>query len=799
MAARPDPRFFLFVIVLLLLINSPDPQPQSFTTRSRFDQLIASEWDALGVLNTTRYGDFDPDSDKWLNVTGLRESDGFAWDLLAPVQDRAKEQARSLLGAAADPAVNGSLPDSPSIPVYRNVSGYVQGEWIRSTTGRVRHPSDFNSSADNPWSLAEYERNITGASGSIRLHISEVEGKMRTDANRSASEVVARVIIEDNTAMGNWWEFVLNGVHFPDFGGILLSTTSDKFDGIFALPYFALSEHLFTVSQGLLNSTLAETIRRQNNRPFPTWNPWSSAVDGSSEGMVLSSRCEYIIFLQVRPLGLVDHPDEPLDIEWLEHELRYPTGYPLPRRTPLSMSMVGFSPDCGFMIESKGPPSYSPAESFHLSGSKTEEFVAKARTSTMVFAASLALQLIILVKQMKETATPSTRNRVSFYAIAILALGDGFSCLALVFLHLVVGSSPLALYATAFLALFSVVFELRFLMDIWTVQATEQIRQERQQNPPANGSQGGDMSRTAESTVGAEGLPLPVTARTVDAPPLPPIIIAPDQDDPLEEDTNTTAGEPAPTTPARAELGALYTRYCVLLLFIFFLTLHSTSLWIVFRSVYFNTLCFVYLSCWCPQIYRNIMRNCRKALRWDFVFGQTAVRLVPITYFYAVSDNILFSHKDTTSLLVLVGWAWLQILVLLSQEVLGPRFFIREGWAPPAYDYHPVLHEDEEGATMPIGPAHSPEEEQGSSRRAGESKSKGKKVYDCSICAQDIEVPVIPSGTSTDSTAGLGGLILTRRAYMVTPCRHIFHTPCLEGWMRYRLQCPNCREILPPL
>lgn len=228
MAARRDPRFFLFVIILLLLINSPDPQPQSFTTRSRFDQLIASEWDALGVLNTTHYGDFDPDGEKWLNVTGLRESDRFAWDLLAPVQERAREQVKSLLGVAAGPVINGSQADPHTIPVYRNVSGYVRGEWVRSSMGRVRHPSDFNSTMDTPWSLAAYERNITGAGGSIRLHIREVEGKMRTDANRSVSEVDAHVIIEDDTTMGNWWEFVLYGVHFPEFGGILLSTTSDK-------------------------------------------------------------------------------------------------------------------------------------------------------------------------------------------------------------------------------------------------------------------------------------------------------------------------------------------------------------------------------------------------------------------------------------------------------------------------------------------------------------------------------------------------------------------------------------------
>lgn len=540
-------------------------------------------------------------------------------------------------------------------------------------------------------------------------------------------------------------------------------------------------------------------------------------MEGANEGMITSPHCEFILFLQEQPLQFQSQKPG-FDIEWLEHELRYATGSPLPRRSPLAMSMVGFSPDCGFVIESKGPPDFPPSEFIHLVGSKTEEFNDRARRGIMAFIATLGLQLFLLIKQMKETATPSTRNRISFYTIAMLAVGDGFGFLALIFMHLFLGTSQLALYATAFLSLFSVVFELRFLMDIWQVQVTEQMRQDRQQTssstPPAAEDPNATTQTQAPAALAAPpappptdgGLPLPVTA-TRPRPPTP-VIIAPDQDDPEEDATappaagNATgnaAGNAAPATPARAELGALYSRYCLLLIGIFFVTLHFTTVRSTARAFYFNTLCFLYLSFWCPQIYRNIMRNCRKALRWDFVLGQSAVRMIPIAYFYGVSDNVLFSKTDLRALMALAGWVWVQILVLTSQELLGSRFFIREGWAPPAYDYHPILREDEEGATMPIGSTQSPDEDSTSMKEAGESKGKGKKVFDCSICAQDIEVPVISDGASSENAPGMGGMILQRRAYMVTPCRHIFHTPCLEGWMRYRLQCPNCREVLPPL
>lgn len=36
-----------------------------------------------------------------------------------------------------------------------------------------------------------------------------------------------------------------------------------------------------------------------------------------------------------------------------------------------------------------------------------------------------------------------------------------------------------------------------------------------------------------------------------------------------------------------------------------------------------------------------------------------------------------------------------------------------------------------------------------------------------------------------------------RRRTAVTPCGHLFHTRCLDGWMRYRMCCPVCRMELP--
>lgn len=843
MEVRRDPRSFLFFIILLLLINSPEPQQQSFNTRTRYDELIQREYDQLDVLNRTHYGDLNTSRKRWLNVSGCRDADGFAWDMLPNVQAKAALHGERALGDEWASVLNGTIRDRElsegRLPVYKNLSGYVQGEWVRDASSRVRHPEDMGNTthpAKDPFTNAamEFDRNLTGTSGSFRVHITELEDKMRTDVNKTISEISAKVVVGDDESFGgNWWEFYVHGVHLKDSGHAVLTTTSERFAGIFALPHFQLSRALHDASSDFLNWTIHETIQRQIHRPFPVWNPWTSSPAGSNEDMMgVAHHCEFILYLQQPPSV------QTIDMDWLEHEMRFPTGAPLGHRSQLSMSMVGFSPDCGYVIESKGPPDYPPSEAMHLVGSKTEEYNDRARHSIVAFAIAFAFQLSFLIKQMKETATPSMRSRVSFYTIAMMALGDGFTFLLLIFMYLFLGTAQLAMYSIAFVALFSVLAHLRFLMDIWTVQAAERARQERQHAPsaptppPAPAAAAPEPSNDLPLAADAfgtpatisrpppnapPGLPLPATAPAPRPPPRPqtPILIAPDQDDPLSDDDDDTpllptrnpattpAPAPAPANP-RAEFGALYSRFCLLLIITFFITIQFATARTLYRRVYFSVLSFIYLSFWVPQIYRNVMRNCGRALRWDYVLGTSLTRLVPLAYFYLKADNVLFAETDWRVCAVLAGWVWIQIVALVSQNVLGPRFFVRDGWAPPAYDYHPLLREDEEGALLPLNATSASDDAVGGDERtksAGEGRDKGTKVFDCSICAMDIEVPVVPAGADESTVAGIAGtgMVLQRRMYMVTPCRHIFHATCLEGWMRYRLICPNCREALPPL
>ena len=37
------------------------------------------------------------------------------------------------------------------------------------------------------------------------------------------------------------------------------------------------------------------------------------------------------------------------------------------------------------------------------------------------------------------------------------------------------------------------------------------------------------------------------------------------------------------------------------------------------------------------------------------------------------------------------------------------------------------------------------------------------------------------------------------KEYMITPCKHVFHSLCLTSWMNLKHECPYCRRIIPPL
>lgn len=272
--------------------------------------------------------------------------------------------------------------------------------------------------------------------------------------------------------------------------------------------------------------------------------------------------------------------------------------------------------------------------------------------------------------------------------------------------------------------------------------------------------------------------PPPATLPTASTAPTPLGLPAP-----------ATAPTPAARPPPdiRNELSALHTRFYFFLVVILFVTLHATSWTPFYRDLFLHFLFLVTNSFWVPQIARNIYRGSRRPFAPEFIVGTSICRLAPAAYLYLYQHNVFGVVTHKRSVLVLAGWQAVQCAVLGVQAVLGSRFAIPralEEKLPSVWDYHnpPYLHDNRGDDVSRVGLLSEPDD-----RDAEEGFANNTMERDCAVCMQPVEPVAMDAG------------LMERRKVMWTPCRHGFHTECLEGWLRYRLQCPVCRNALPPL
>ena len=245
------PRIVLLIFLLLFLFASPDTQTPSASQQRELEYLLTQERQALDLLNSTNYGDFDATQGRWINVTGLRQNDNYAWDLLPRVQERAREQQRDILHAShllhSDRSSGsnfgtkdgktwlGDYNDTatskfPWGGLYENVTGIIRGHWVRSKVADHYTPPELNLSSLAPaitYSTEQFKRNITGREGNLRIKLEEKE-KDRLHKAGLAREIRAEMVIKDENSSGDGWEMTLHGIHYLRQGGILLATTGKR-------------------------------------------------------------------------------------------------------------------------------------------------------------------------------------------------------------------------------------------------------------------------------------------------------------------------------------------------------------------------------------------------------------------------------------------------------------------------------------------------------------------------------------------------------------------------------------------
>ncbi|KAJ2956270.1 hypothetical protein NQZ79_g7864 [Umbelopsis isabellina] len=533
---------------------------------------------------------------------------------------------------------------------------------------------------------------------------------------------------------------VAEGVHFVNNGTLYMTAVPDG--ARHHMPYEDLLHMLpSNNSMNQARDVIQEQLDKELEELKGMLNWAGPVASGNDQQVPPITNCTFELWIQLKP---VPPPTRQSQLLEYEKELENPQGISVISAPPLLASMVVYSENCGLLMEVQD-----------AKGTKIEKYYKKAINYATLASAVTLIQVFLLIYQMEYTPTPSSVSNVSYWTIAMQSTMDGYFCLLHLTTGVVVQSVFIPFATTAFFTFILVsIFGMRYLMVIWRIQRPEVAHREQA------AAQNAQQTRNSENQNDTAGNENAASGRTTAASTLGGLL--PVANTPARPAVRTAQDE-------RREDALLYYRFS------------SKSAFV--QNIVVGVLAFTLFSFWVPQIYRNVIRGSRRALSHRYVIGMTLTRLVIPLYYYACPHNIL-AHEPTKWVWVLSAYLILQAAILLVQDLWDPRFFVPERYLPARYNYHPILPaDDEEAIDIKVVGVNAHEESESS-----DGSTKHSPGRDCAIC-------MLPVNPSAPGAAGLHAL--GRANYMVTPCHHLFHTECLEKWMRIKLECPVCRAYLP--
>ncbi|GMM47876.1 ubiquitin-protein ligase [Pichia kluyveri] len=680
-------------------------------------------------------------------------------------------------------------PINITIPHYlRKLYEYRFSESQRKRNEQNNNDGFDDGNDDDSFYTAEYPfddevtrvGNFTEDNGSIRISIFNANPIEDESTNVSKHKINGTTPLSFSIKLNNAAEtdehrLSFSGVYHQKTGNLVVASNSAKFNGFYALPHLQLQDGAdYEAAKWILfneaNKTDIDDIKFQEIE---------SLVDSSNE-------CEYIGYFHMESTNLTRE-----ELQKIDYELINPVGRPHKNVPDLKLTKgLLYSPNCAILLE--------VGESVGLRDQIYEDGL---RNVILVGSIVIFLQILVLIRQMSHTNTPSTLSKLSFWTIAIINMADGSLSVVSLLCTMFFSDLYIQFVVCAFLAFScSAIYEMKYGIQIYCTQINERTTSWRTMLQGITLDDAATANNNETINNGAEiGNP---EATAV----------------PADTNNNTNTPVPPPQTqftgPADEQsIGAeLYTRHFFSMLVFLFVLLNVITWPKRGRQIFEYIILTIFNSYWIPQIYRNTLRGSRSSFTWEFVLCTSFLRLIPIIYIESFA-NPFEHHTDMKFVLFLVIWLLLQIGLLFAQEILGPRFFLQDKYLPKVYDYHPVITKGD----LESGFNFDREEliSDGSSSSNEDSRTL-TYVTDCAICMQKLSVPILnnsdnldngnlenssssllPNSTKTAISKNASNLI-ARRKYMVTPCNHIFHTECLEQWMVYKLQCPVCRNSLPP-
>ena len=214
----------------------------------------------------------------------------------------------------------------------------------------------------------------------------------------------------------------------------------------------------------------------------------------------------------------------------------------------------------------------------------------------------------------------------------------------------------------------------------------------------------------------------------------------------------------------------------------------------------FSIIFTIYILFWLSQILHSIITGTRPPMSRKYIFYNTISKLFLPIYIKSYEGNIFELKPSYIKVWTIVFIVFIEMVILLLQKTFGARIILPKKFRKSVnYDYY----KDNVNANLHISKnptcvicLENLNSNIDENFNVINQKNKNKKCLLNKILNCYIFTPLFYKiNRWLNNIEGKP----MKKKYMVTPCDHVFHTICLEKWLKMKSECPYCRRILPPL
>ena len=242
----------------------------------------------------------------------------------------------------------------------------------------------------------------------------------------------------------------------------------------------------------------------------------------------------------------------------------------------------------------------------------------------------------------------------------------------------------------------------------------------------------------------------------------------------------------------RRRLLSLYIMFYVFFSIIFFNIKECTTNFYIIATVYTIS--------WLSQILVSVCKNARPPIPRLYIVWISLSRLYIPIYAKGFNGNCFNLKPSYLKVGLLIIITFTEAIILLLQKSLGPRIIIPKKFRSQnqAFDYYKdkvniQKHVSQNPLCVICLENLSVEVDENFNRIKKKNKPKtiGNKIM--SIFYLDILNDKIKKCLKYLEGKNV------KKKYMITPCDHVFHSVCLEKWMKLKNECPYCKTNIPPI